>query len=149
FAEDAEHLEQSLAGRRAGVVALLVQIEVDLFGMHLAEERDQVLQRSTEPVDRPGRNDIELAARHALGEAIEAGALSAPLRSADAAVDELGDNAPPMPDGSLLEREALVVDGLTVRAHAEVKSNCPHLNLELCVRDMASSSTFFNCFSYI
>src|SRR5262249_48796915 len=37
----AEHLEQSLAGRRAGVEPLLVQIEVDVFGMHLVEERDQ------------------------------------------------------------------------------------------------------------
>jgi hypothetical protein len=101
--------------------------------MHLAEERDEVLQRSTEPVDRPGRHHVVLAACDVREEAIEAGALIAPLRSADAAVDELGDDAPPMPDGSLLEREALVVDGLAVRAHAQVKSNCLHLNLELCV----------------
>ena len=78
--------------------------------MHLAEERDEVLQRSAEPVDRPCRHYVEVASRDALEEAIEAGALIAALRAADAVVDKLGDDAPSMPGGSFVEREALVVD---------------------------------------
>jgi len=32
---------------------LLVQVEVDLERMNLAQEADEVLQRPSEPVDRP------------------------------------------------------------------------------------------------
>jgi hypothetical protein len=78
--------------------------------MHLAEECDEVLQRAAEPIDRPCRDDIELAPRDAVEEAIEPGSLIATLRAADTVVDEFGDDAPPMAGDSLLEREALVVD---------------------------------------
>jgi hypothetical protein len=78
--------------------------------MHLAEECNEVLQRAAEPIDRPCREDIELAPRDAAEEAIEPGSLIATLDAADTAVDEFGDDAPPMVGGSLLKCKALVVD---------------------------------------
>jgi hypothetical protein len=74
--------------------------------------------------------------------------LITPLGSADTVVDELGDDAPLMAGGSLLKFEALVVDGLAVSVDAKVKSDCFHLNLELCVRDMDSRCAVLNCFRY-
>ncbi len=43
--EHAHHLEQRLAAGRRGVHALLMEVQVDLEGMQLSQERDQVLQR--------------------------------------------------------------------------------------------------------
>ena len=43
--EHAHHLEQRLAAGRRGVHALLMEVQVDLEGMQLGQERDQVLQR--------------------------------------------------------------------------------------------------------
>ena len=56
-----EHLEQRSPGRRGGVDALLVQVEVTADRAQLAEERHQVLQRAAEPVDRPGHHHVDLA----------------------------------------------------------------------------------------
>jgi hypothetical protein len=47
----AHHLKHILARGRAGVDALLMQIEIDAFGMKLAEKSDEVLQRSAETID--------------------------------------------------------------------------------------------------
>jgi hypothetical protein len=44
FAEHAEHLEHRLTGWRAGIDPLLMEVEIDAFGMQFAEERDQLLQ---------------------------------------------------------------------------------------------------------
>jgi hypothetical protein len=61
--KDAHHLKHGLTGWRAGVDTLLMEIEIDALGVQFAEERDQLLQRATEPVNRPRRYLIELAAR--------------------------------------------------------------------------------------
>ena len=64
--EDPNHLKHRLASRRRRVDPLLMQIQIDALGMQFAEKRDKVLQRPTEPVDRPGSNNIKLSARDSL-----------------------------------------------------------------------------------
>jgi hypothetical protein len=55
------HLKRRLAGRRRRIEPLLVQHEVD--PAEFGQEADQVLQRASQPVDRPCHDQIELAAR--------------------------------------------------------------------------------------
>jgi hypothetical protein len=45
--EHAKHLEHRLAGRCGCVETLLVQVKVNLLGMQLAEESEQVNQAAT------------------------------------------------------------------------------------------------------
>src|SRR2546422_507286 len=71
--EDAHHLEQRLAAGRRGVHALLMEIQVDLQGMQLGQERDQVLQRPAKSINRPGHDDVELAPGRALAQGVESG----------------------------------------------------------------------------
>ena len=51
--EDTEHLEHGTTGRGRRVDPLLVQIEIDTFGVQLAEKPNQILKRPAEPVDGP------------------------------------------------------------------------------------------------
>jgi hypothetical protein len=61
--EHAHHLEHRLAGRGAGVEALLMQVQIDALGMQLGEEPDKLLQRPAEAIDRPCRHLVELTPR--------------------------------------------------------------------------------------
>jgi hypothetical protein len=58
--EDAEHLEHGSSGRRRGVEALLVEVEIAADGVQLVEETDEILQRAAEAIDRPGCHHIDL-----------------------------------------------------------------------------------------
>jgi hypothetical protein len=75
--EDAHHLEHRLAGRGAGVEALLVQVQIDALGMQLGEEPDQLLQRPAEAIDRPCSHLVELAPGDAAAETVISPPLSA------------------------------------------------------------------------
>jgi hypothetical protein len=57
------HLKHGLAGRGRGVKPLLMQVKFDVTGVDLAQERDEILQRTPKPIDRPGHDDVEPAAR--------------------------------------------------------------------------------------
>jgi hypothetical protein len=46
FGEHSHHLKKRLACGCAGVEALLVQVQVNVFGVKLAKEREEVLQRT-------------------------------------------------------------------------------------------------------
>src|SRR5262249_15345234 len=55
----AHHLEHRLSGRRRGVEALLVEIEIDLERMNFREEFHQILQRAPEAIDAPCHYRVE------------------------------------------------------------------------------------------
>lgn len=59
----AHHLKHRFASRRCCVDALLVEVEINAHGVKLAQEADQVLQGPTQAINRPGHDNIELAAR--------------------------------------------------------------------------------------
>jgi hypothetical protein len=44
--KDAHHLEHRPTGRRGGIKALLMQERIDAFGMEIAEEAEQIDERS-------------------------------------------------------------------------------------------------------
>jgi hypothetical protein len=49
----------------------VVQKQINVQCVELAQERHEVLQAATQAVDAPGHDDIELAARRSLAEGIE------------------------------------------------------------------------------
>jgi hypothetical protein len=59
-----EHLKHRPPSRRAGVEALLMQIEVDLLGVELAQEAQQIDQAASQPVHCPCRHHVHLAPRN-------------------------------------------------------------------------------------
>jgi hypothetical protein len=59
-------LEHGTTGRRGRVEGLLMQIEIASRTSEFLNEADQVLERSAEVVNRPNRNDINLAAHDRL-----------------------------------------------------------------------------------
>jgi hypothetical protein len=65
---------------------LLVQVEVDLERMDLAQEADEVLQRPSEPVDRPRHDHVELPLGRVAAERIELRPPVASLGAADPVV---------------------------------------------------------------
>ena len=69
----AKHLKHRAAGRRGGVEPLLMQIQVDALGVEFLQDADQVDQRSAEPIDAPGCDQIELFAGDGLQQLVEPG----------------------------------------------------------------------------
>ena len=123
FAKHAQHLKHGAAGRSAGIQPLDMQIKINTLGVHLAEERDEVLQASTKAIDTPARDHIELAPGNATAELIITWPSLASFGAAHAFVAILGDDAPAMPLGDRLELVALVFDGLPIRRRPQIESN--------------------------
>ena len=94
LSEHAEHLKQGAAGRRRGIDTLHMQIEIDAVGADLVEERYEVLKRAAQPVNGPGHEHVEFAARGVFEQAIELGALVTAFGAAHAVVDILVDDLP-------------------------------------------------------
>src|SRR5262249_10592937 len=61
---------------------LLMQIKFGAACMNLAQESDEILQRSPEPIDGPGHDDVEPAAGRIPTQAGESGGLVAALWTA-------------------------------------------------------------------
>jgi hypothetical protein len=95
--EDAQHLEHRSPGWRRCVEPLALKIEVAADSVQLVEETDEILQRSTEAIDGPSRNHVDLALGHCLEELVEGGALVAPLGSRYALVGKLAGDDPAAP----------------------------------------------------
>jgi hypothetical protein len=92
-----EHLKQGATGRRRGIEALHMQIEVDAVRANLLEERYEVLQRAAEPVNGPGHEHIEFASGGVFEQAVELGTLFSAFGAAHAVVDILIDDLPALP----------------------------------------------------
>jgi hypothetical protein len=126
LSEDAHHLEHRLTGRRRGVEALLVQIEVDLGRVQLGQEGDKVLQAAAETIDRPSHDHVELSPRCSPAERIERWALIAALGAADAVIlvdlDDLAAHAA----GDLAKLALLVGGRLVDGGDAEIENGAFH-----------------------
>jgi hypothetical protein len=75
----AEHLKHRLAGRRRGVEALLMQIQLDPERVQLGEEGDEVLEATAETINRPGHHHVKSTAGGVTVEPIELRPLSRPM----------------------------------------------------------------------
>src|SRR6266498_4965483 len=116
-----------LAAGRRGIDALLMEVEVDLQGMQLGQERDQVLQRTANSINRPRHDDVELAPGRALAQGVESGPPISTLGAADALVAIDVDDLAAHPVGDLPERALLVLGRLPIqRTDADVQSGAAH-----------------------
>src|SRR5258708_6236327 len=79
----AQHLKHRLAGGRRGVEALLMKEEVNALVVQALQDAEEIRQRSTEPINRPCRNYVELFGVHRLHQGVESGALAPALGAAD------------------------------------------------------------------
>src|SRR5262245_2843423 len=86
FREHATHLEQRLTGRRSGIDALLMQVQVYALRLNLSEEFHKVLQRTAEAIDGPCGYNVYLAARSGLKHLVKLRALVAALCAANGVV---------------------------------------------------------------
>jgi hypothetical protein len=122
LSEHTEHLKQGAAGRSCGIDALYMQIEIDTAGVNFAEERHEVLKRTAQPVNGPGEEHIELAARGVLEQAVELGTFVAAFGPAHAVVDILVDDLPALTRSNLAQCLDLVLGSLAVAGrHARVE----------------------------
>src|SRR5439155_22233535 len=83
----------------------------------------QLLQATAEPVDAPGRDDVELAPRDRPVQAIESRLLVAPIRTAHFLVAKLSHDAPVAPLNRSLQVAPLVLDRLLAGADPMIEVN--------------------------
>jgi hypothetical protein len=86
LSEDAEHLEHGFASGGRGVEPLLVKEQINAFIVKALQDSEQVRQRSAQPINRPGRDHIELAGVDGLQHGVEPRAHVPALGAADAGV---------------------------------------------------------------
>jgi hypothetical protein len=84
--ENPHHLEHGLAAWRRRVEPLLMQVEIDLERVDFRQEDNEVLQRTTETIDRPCHDDIEFSSRGIAAQPIERWPGVAALGAADAVI---------------------------------------------------------------
>ena len=94
FGEDPEHLEQGAPGRCGRVNGLPLKIEIAADRAEFCEKANEVLQATAEPINRPGRDNIDLAGGCRFKQPVEAGALFSTLGAADPLILELLDDPP-------------------------------------------------------
>ena len=90
----------------------MLKIEIATRGIQFAEKPDEILQRAAETVDRPGRDDVDLAGDCRLQQAIEFRSLVAPLGAADAAIGKHVDDVPSLGLARRAQHLLLIVDRL-------------------------------------
>jgi len=61
----------ALPGRRGGVYALLMEVEIDALRMDLADEAHEILKGAAQAIHGPCCDEIELLAGDALEELVE------------------------------------------------------------------------------
>jgi hypothetical protein len=75
FSKDAAHLKERLPGGCSCIDSLLVQVKVNALAVDFIQEAHQVLQTASQPIYRPGGEDIELATHSGREHAVERGTL--------------------------------------------------------------------------
>jgi hypothetical protein len=115
LSEYPEHLEQGAPGRGGRVNCLPLKIEIAANRIQFCEKADEVLQRAPEPINRPCRDNVDLAGGCRLEQSVEARALFSTLGAADPLVIELCGN-PPAPRLACRDQpDALRLDRLLAR----------------------------------
>lgn len=71
-----------------------MEVEVDVALAKLADDPHELLQAPPEPVDRPGGDEVDLAAHDRLEHGVERRTLAPALRPGDALVDVALDDLP-------------------------------------------------------
>jgi len=112
--ERAADLKHELAGRRRGVDRLLVEVEIDAAGLQRLDGAQQVDQASSDAINTPRHDDVELAPGRILEHLVEAWTLIAALCAANACITVLLDDVPAPPFGDLAQGGDLVLDRLLV-----------------------------------
>lgn len=92
--EDRQHLEHHPARGRRGVEALLVQVEVHVLGLDVAQEAHEVREGSPKAVHAPCRDQFEVLSRHSLEQVVVAGAPIPAFHARDTLVGEGGGHGP-------------------------------------------------------
>ena len=87
----------------------------------MLDRAEQIDQRPSQAIDRPGHDDVELAPAGVLEHRVEPRALVSALGAADAGIRVDMDHGPSPPLGDLAELADLVVDGLLVGGDAHVE----------------------------
>jgi len=90
-----------------------------------------MLERATEAVDRPGRDDVDLPGCRGPDQLIKARTLGAALGAADAIVRKLLDDAPATALDRRSQRLALVLDGLLSGRDAEIQTDALAVHMTL------------------
>ncbi len=97
-----------------------MQEQVDALGVKLAQEVQQVDQRASQAIDRPGCDHVDVAAGNGLQQPIEARALVAALGAGDTGVLEELDHAPAVARGDLFKFTSLVFGRLLIRRDPQI-----------------------------
>src|SRR6266700_5996921 len=104
-----------------------MEVEVDLQGMQLGQERDQVLQRTAQSINRPRHDDVELAPGRGLAHGVESGSPISTLGAADALVAIDVEDLAAQSVGDLPARALLVLGRMPIlRTDADVQSGAAH-----------------------
>jgi len=123
LSEDAKHLKHRLAGWRARIKPLLVQIQIDTGSVNFAKEAHKVLQGSPKPINGPCGDHIHFAARGRLQHLVECGPLIATFGTANASIRKLFHYVPSVTLSGLHKLTTLVLNALSVCAHAQIDRN--------------------------
>jgi len=96
---------------------------IDALAVQLLQHLHQVEQRSAQPIDAPGCDQIELLAGDGLQQLVEPWALIPAPGAGNALVLEQGDYMPAVTLGNGLQIDLLVLDALMIRADPDIKGN--------------------------
>jgi len=121
FGEHAHEREHCSADRRREIEGLPEGHETHAEVLELVEERHEVSEVPSEPIEGGDGHEIESPPPGIGHESVEAGPLLA--GAAHCAVDELGNNLPPRSLSMLTESPELVVRRLVVGAHPRIDGN--------------------------
>jgi hypothetical protein len=81
LSEYPQHLEHGLSAGCGCIETLLVQIEIDLLSVEIGQQCHEVLERSPEPIHRPGGHQIEVPPSDTAQHGIKARAFIAAFRT--------------------------------------------------------------------
>ena len=94
-----------------------MNVKIDAAIIDLAEEGDEVLERTTKAIDGPASDEVDLFPRHHGHEPIICGTLIPTLGSRDTFIGQPLDDDPAHALGDGIEFTKLVRDRLSVSAH--------------------------------
>ena len=123
FGKDAHHLKHCAPAWRGSVQALLMQIQINPFGVQIAKKAHKVLQGPAKPIHGPCGNHIEITSRNTLAELVEARPLFAALAAGNAFVLEHCNDLPVMAGGNGFQFAPLIGNCLAASGNAQIQRN--------------------------